>query len=51
MFLNVIFINHKIFEIHMFEFVDQIWKRWAPTNDEDPFNKFLEIFDMGSISS
>ena len=26
------------------------WKRRAPTNDEDPFNKFLKLLDMGSIS-
>ena len=28
----------------------QFWKRSAPTNDEHPFNKFLEILDMRSIS-
>ena len=23
------------------------WKRRAPTNDEDPFNKISQIMDMG----
>ena len=27
----------------------QIGKRWAPGNDEDPSNKFVEILNMGSI--
>ena len=36
---NMNFVNPKISKIENFEFVDQIWKRRAAKNDEDPFNK------------
>ena len=29
----------------------QFWKRRAPTNDEDPFNKIPKIMDMRPISA
>ena len=35
----------------MFDFLEQVWKRRAPTNDEDPFNAILEILYMGQIFS
>ena len=37
-------------EIQKFDLLDQIWKRQAPQNDDDPLNKILEILDMESIS-
>ena len=33
------------------EIVEQIWKRRAPENDADPFDKLLNILDMQSIST
>ena len=39
--------NHKMLDIDIFLF----GKKRGPTNDEDPSKKFLEILDMGSISS
>ena len=30
--------------------LEQIWKRRAPTNDEESFKQILEILDMRSIS-
>ena len=44
---NIILRNLKILEIDNFEFVEKD----RPTNPEDPFNTFLEILNMGSISS
>ena len=29
----------------------KLWKRQAPKNGEDPFNKILKILEMGPISS
>ena len=29
----------------------QFFGKMGPTNDEDPFNNFLEILDMGLVSS
>ena len=31
--------------------LSKVWKRWAPTNDEDPSNKILEILGVGPIST
>ena len=31
--------------------VDQMWGRRAPENEEDPFQKNLDVLSMGSISS
>ena len=28
----------------------QFWKRQAPENDEDPFNKIFKILNIGTIS-
>ena len=38
--------------LEMLKLVFQIaWKRWAPTSDEDPFNKFLKsmIWNFGNM--
>ena len=50
-FEHIIFANLTNWEIGNFEFLDQIWKRRAPNNDEDPSKQISEILDMGSISS
>ena len=47
-FLNIIFWNFNIWKIQHF---DDFWKRQAPNIPGDPFNKILEIWKMGSISS
>ena len=39
---NNIFANIKMLG---FICVDFCWKKWGPTNDEDPSNKFLKILD------
>ena len=44
-----LFINIIIWEIKNSESLEQIWKRWGPDNDEDPFQQILEILDMGPI--
>ncbi len=40
---------------NMFAYMDfifcQFWKRWAPKNDEDPFNKISQSMHMRPISS
>ena len=41
--------KHIIFTYLDFNFC-QFWKRRAPKNDEDPFNKIFKILNMGSIS-
>ena len=41
-FKNVIFRNLKMLEIKNSEHLEQIWKRRAPTNQEDPFNFVLD---------
>ena len=30
---------------------EQIWKRWAPTNNEDPSKQIPEILNMGPTST
>ena len=35
----------------MFDLLEQIWKRWAPKDDEDPSNNISQILNMGPISS
>ena len=35
-FINNMFVNIKIWEINNSEMLEQIWKRQAPNNDEDP---------------
>ena len=35
----------------MFDILEHIWKRWAPTNDEDPFEQVSKILNMGQIST
>ena len=37
--------NIKTLEVENFE----KWKRWGPTNPDDPSNEFLEILNTGSI--
>ena len=44
------FINIEILEIQNFRMLDQIWKRRAPENDEDPRKQIWEILNMRSIS-
>ena len=39
-----IFINIKMLDICNFELLDQVWKRRAPTNDEDPSKKISKIW-------
>ena len=38
------------FHISRLQIVCRFRKRWAPKNDEDPFNKVSKIMDMGPIS-
>ena len=40
-------LRNKHFENLGNELLEHIWKRRAPTNDEDPSNKILESLDMG----
>ena len=47
MFEHIVLINLKISEIQN---CTNFRTKRAPTNDEDPSNKFLKILDMGSIS-
>ena len=32
------------------EMLEQVWKRWGPTNDEDPSKQISKTLNMGSIS-
>ena len=43
---HILFGNLKMSGIHFLKF----GKRWAPTIQKDPSNKFLKILDMGPIS-
>ena len=36
---NIIFIDMNIWKSKMSVLLDRMWKRRAPTNDEDPFKK------------
>ena len=36
---NILFMNMKMLEIEKNKFLEQIWKRQAPQNDEDPLKK------------
>ena len=47
-FQNNTFVNLKMSDIYNFE---NRWKRRAPTDPKDPSYKFLQISNMGSISS
>ena len=54
-YVNIIeilcFINPKIWEIHQtFENLEPIWKRRAPTYDDDPSHNISRILDMYFIS-
>ena len=48
---NNIFVNIILWAITKFEMLDQIWKKRAPTNDEDASKPNLKILNMGSVSS
>ena len=48
---HISFINLEIVKMQNFDMLDQIWKRWAPENDEGPRKEILKILDMGSIFS
>ena len=48
---KIIFYKSRIGGNQKSNFLDPIWKRWAPKHDEDPPKKFLEILDPGSISA
>ena len=47
---HIIFVNLTFWEINKYETSDQIRKKKAPKNDEDPSNTILKILDMRSIS-
>ena len=43
--------SQKLGKSQHLKLLDQIWKRQAPKNGEDPSKKILKILDMGSVST